>query len=76
MGDACSNPSNEDEIYDMIMKNFNRHYQSNRAYELMFNIFINCLSFLLIRIWMHININKFRKPDIICSKKSSNLIQH
>ncbi len=31
MGDACSNPSDEYGIYDMIMKNFNRHYQSNRA---------------------------------------------
>ena len=31
MGDACSNPSDENGVFDMIMKNFNRHYQSNRA---------------------------------------------
>ncbi|CAG2166723.1 unnamed protein product, partial [Oppiella nova] len=31
MGDACSNPSDENGVYDMIMKNFQRHYQSNRA---------------------------------------------
>lgn len=26
MGDACSNPTNEDGVYEMIMKNFKRHY--------------------------------------------------
>lgn len=31
MGDACSNPSDEDGVYEMIMKNFKRHYTSNRA---------------------------------------------
>ena len=31
MGDACSYPDDENGVFDMIMKNFNRHYQSNRA---------------------------------------------
>lgn len=31
MGDACSNPPDEDGVYEMLMKNFNRHYKSNRA---------------------------------------------
>ena len=31
MGDACSNPSDEDGVHEMLMKNFNRHYNSNRA---------------------------------------------
>ncbi len=31
MGDACSNPTDENGVYEMIMKNFNRHYHSNRA---------------------------------------------
>ena len=31
MGDACSNPSDEDGVYEMLMNNFNRHYNSNRA---------------------------------------------
>lgn len=31
MGDACSNPGTEEEVYEMLLKNFNRHYKSNRA---------------------------------------------
>ncbi len=31
MGDACTNPSDEIGVYDMLLKNFNRHYKSNRA---------------------------------------------
>ncbi|XP_031337494.1 uncharacterized protein LOC116166626 isoform X5 [Photinus pyralis] len=31
MGDACSNPSDAEGVYKMIMKNFERHYTSNRA---------------------------------------------
>ncbi|RWS03227.1 peritrophic membrane chitin binding protein-like protein, partial [Dinothrombium tinctorium] len=31
MGDACSNPTDEDGVYEMLMKNFNRRYKSNRA---------------------------------------------
>ncbi|RWS29662.1 hypothetical protein B4U80_02750 [Leptotrombidium deliense] len=31
MGDACSNPTDEDGVFEMLMKNFNRHYKSNRA---------------------------------------------
>ena len=31
MGDACTNPSDEPGVYDMLLKNFNRHYKSNRA---------------------------------------------
>lgn len=31
MGDACSNPQDEDGVYEMLMKNFDRHYKSNRA---------------------------------------------
>lgn len=30
MGDACSNPSESDGVFKMIMKNFERHYTSNR----------------------------------------------
>uniref|UniRef100_W8BE79 NodB homology domain-containing protein n=2 Tax=Ceratitis capitata TaxID=7213 RepID=W8BE79_CERCA len=31
MGDACSNPSESDGVQKMIMKNFERHYTTNRA---------------------------------------------
>ncbi|XP_055837090.1 uncharacterized protein LOC129905597 isoform X5 [Episyrphus balteatus] len=31
MGDACSNPGESDGVYKMIMKNFERHYTTNRA---------------------------------------------
>ncbi|XP_020800789.1 uncharacterized protein LOC110178115 isoform X2 [Drosophila serrata] len=31
MGDACSNPSDADGVTKMIMKNFERHYTTNRA---------------------------------------------
>ena len=31
MGDACTNPSDEAGVYEMLIKNFNRHYKSNRA---------------------------------------------
>lgn len=31
MGDACSNPPDADNVYKMIMKNFERHYTTNRA---------------------------------------------
>ncbi|RWS23772.1 peritrophic membrane chitin binding protein-like protein [Leptotrombidium deliense] len=31
MGDACSNPSDEEGVHEMLMKNFNRHYKSNKA---------------------------------------------
>lgn len=31
MADACSNPDTEDGVFEMLMKNFNRHYKSNRA---------------------------------------------
>ena len=31
MGDACSNPTDEEGVYEMLMKNFKRHYESNRA---------------------------------------------
>lgn len=30
MGDACSNPSDSDGVEKMIMKNFERHYTTNR----------------------------------------------
>lgn len=30
MGDACSNPSDADGVTKMIMKNFERHYTTNR----------------------------------------------
>ena len=29
--DACSNPPDAEGVYLMIMKNFQRHYHSNRA---------------------------------------------
>ncbi|GBP42083.1 hypothetical protein EVAR_29438_1 [Eumeta japonica] len=31
MGDACANPPNAEGVYKMILKNFDRHYTSNRA---------------------------------------------
>ena len=31
MGDACSNPTDEEGVYKMLMMNFKRHYNSNRA---------------------------------------------
>lgn len=31
MGDACSNPAEAEGVYKMIMKNFERHYTTNRA---------------------------------------------
>lgn len=31
MGDACSNPGEASEVHKMLLKNFNRHYKTNRA---------------------------------------------
>lgn len=31
MGDACSNPPTADGVYKMLIKNFERHYTTNRA---------------------------------------------
>ena len=31
MADACSNPPTAEGVYYMIMKNFQRHYNTNRA---------------------------------------------
>ncbi|XP_076261096.1 chitin deacetylase-like 5 isoform X5 [Rhynchophorus ferrugineus] len=31
MGDACSNPPDADGVYKMLLKNFERHYTTNRA---------------------------------------------
>ena len=31
MGDACSNPPTAEGVYDMLAKNFERHYNTNRA---------------------------------------------
>nr|CAI5846303.1 unnamed protein product [Callosobruchus analis] len=31
MGDACSNPPDAEGVYKMLMKNFQRHYTTNRA---------------------------------------------
>ena len=31
MADACSNPPSAEGVYYMIMKNFQRHYNTNRA---------------------------------------------
>lgn len=30
MGDACSNPPDADGVHKMLMKNFDRHFTSNR----------------------------------------------
>lgn len=30
MGDACSNPPTADGVYKMLIKNFERHYTTNR----------------------------------------------
>lgn len=30
MGDACSNPSDADGVYKMLLKNFERHFSTNR----------------------------------------------
>ena len=31
MIDACAPPSNETEVYELLEKNFQRHYKSNKA---------------------------------------------
>ena len=31
MADACQNPSDAESVFKMLLKNFNRHYKSNRA---------------------------------------------
>ncbi|XP_015919228.2 myb-like protein U isoform X2 [Parasteatoda tepidariorum] len=31
MGDACANPDNAEDVYKMLLKNFERHYNTNRA---------------------------------------------
>ncbi|CAL1262611.1 unnamed protein product, partial [Larinioides sclopetarius] len=31
MGDACANPDNAEDVFKMLLKNFERHYNSNRA---------------------------------------------
>ena len=31
MGDACSNPPTAEGVYEMLVKNFERHYTTNRA---------------------------------------------
>lgn len=36
MGDACSNPPDDEGVHKVLMKNFNRHYKGNRA---PFNLF-------------------------------------
>lgn len=30
MGDACANPPEAENVYKMILKNFDRHYTTNR----------------------------------------------
>lgn len=30
MGDACANPPNAEGVYKMLLKNFDRHYTTNR----------------------------------------------
>lgn len=30
MGDACANPPDAEGVYKMILKNFDRHYTTNR----------------------------------------------
>lgn len=30
MGDACANPPESDGVFKMLMKNFDRHYSTNR----------------------------------------------
>ncbi|KPM07572.1 hypothetical protein QR98_0060690 [Sarcoptes scabiei] len=31
MVDACSHPSTEDEVFEVLLRNFNRHYRKNKA---------------------------------------------
>ncbi|XP_015793287.1 uncharacterized protein LOC107369825 [Tetranychus urticae] len=31
MADSCSNPSDEEGVFEMLLKNFNRHYTTNKA---------------------------------------------
>ena len=31
MGDGCSNPADAEGVYKMLIKNFERHYTTNRA---------------------------------------------
>lgn len=36
MGDACANPPAADGVYKMLLKNFDRHYTTNRYVKLEF----------------------------------------
>ena len=36
MGDACSNPPTSDGVYKMLIKNFERHYTTNRLANLFY----------------------------------------
>lgn len=43
MGDACANPPDAEGVYKMILKNFDRHYTTNRysvvsVYEFTWNV--------------------------------------
>ena len=33
MGDGCSNPPDAEGVYKMLIKNFERHYTTNRQYK-------------------------------------------
>ena len=55
MGDACSNPPDAEGVQKMLMKNFDRHYTTNRfelistfTYENNFNIILIILEHLLV----------------------------
>lgn len=39
MGDACANPPDAEGVYKMILKNFDRHYTSNRYIKYTIKIF-------------------------------------
>lgn len=45
MGDACSNPPDADGVQKMIMKNFDRHYTTNRLVESVTD-FLNFISYI------------------------------
>ena len=39
MGDACSNPPTADGVYKMLIKNFERHFTTNRYVNVLLNPF-------------------------------------
>lgn len=72
MGDACSNPPDADGVFKMLIKNFQRHYTTNRFVLYYFkNIIINVVIFaehpLVSSITQHGSHNPTTKKDLLTS---------